>query len=94
MDISKRFPFFRKERDIFLSEVIEFCDKQESNLKVFQAIIQNERLIKENYELMQLYSPTLSIQTKHNVDWVIKEFGFSAERKSSSSGFSTLNKRS
>ena len=74
--ISKRFPFFRKERDIFLSEVIEFCDKQESNLKVFQAIIQNERLIKENYELMQLYSPTLSIQTKHNVDWVIKEFNF------------------
>ena len=25
---------------------------------------------------MQLYSPSLSVQTKQTIDWVIKEFGF------------------
>lgn len=80
--ISKRFPFFSEERDVFLNELIEFCEKQESKLKVFTAISQNTTLIKENYDLMQLYSPSLSVQTKKSIDWSINEFQFTFNKSS------------
>jgi len=74
--MSRRFPFFSREEDVFIKELIEFCENQESTLKAYKAIPENKKLIKENYDLMQLYSPSLSIQTKQNIDWVIKEFEF------------------
>ena len=59
-----------------INEVITFCENQESDLKAFKTIPENKKLIKENYDLMQLYSPSLSIQTKKSIDWTIKEFEF------------------
>jgi len=72
--IAKRFPFFAKEDDIMIKDVMDFCDNQESNVKAYVDIPDNEGLIKENYSLMQLYSPSLSVQTKNNIDWTIEEF--------------------
>ena len=74
--ISKRFSFFMDEKDIFLKDLIEFCENQESTLKVYKSIPENEKLIMENYDLMQLYSPSLSVQTKESIDWTIQEFEF------------------
>lgn len=72
--VAKRFNFFAKEEDVTIPELIEFCSNQESKVKAFQSIIDNEELIKENYSLMQLYSPSLSIQTKQKMDWAIDNF--------------------
>jgi len=74
--IAKRFSFFANEKDVVLQDVIEFCENQESKLKAFKSIPESKELIKENYDLMQLYSPSLSVQTKQSVDWIIKEFKF------------------
>tara|TARA_R110000824_G_scaffold234072_2_gene422554 strand:- start:2958 stop:3929 length:972 start_codon:yes stop_codon:yes gene_type:complete len=74
--IANRFSFFAEERDVMINEVITFCENQESDLKAFKTIPENKKLIKENYDLMQLYSPSLSIQTKKSIDWTIKEFEF------------------
>jgi len=72
--IAKRFTFFAEERDVTLLELIEFCENQENKIKAYASIPESEQLIKENYSLMQLYSPSLSIQTKQSVDWTIEEF--------------------
>jgi 5'-3' exonuclease len=74
--VAKRFVFFAEDRDVTIPELIEFCSNQESKVKAFQSIIDNEELIKDNYSLMQLYSPSLSIQTKQRIDWSIDEFDF------------------
>ena len=74
--VAKRFTFFEEERDVTVSELVEFCSNQESKVKAYQSIIDNQELIKENYSLMQLYSPSLSIQTKQSVDWTINEFEY------------------
>jgi len=68
--------FFAEERDVTLLELIEFCDNQEKKIKAYELIPESRELIKENYKLMQLYSPSLSIQTKQSVDWTIKEFEY------------------
>ena len=74
--VAKRFPFFENEDDVMIDDVIEFCDNQESNAKAYTAISENKALVKDNYDLMQLYSPSLSIQTKNSIDWSIDEFEF------------------
>ena len=78
--IAKRFPFFADEKDVLIDDVVEFCENQESNVKAFKSISENVELIKDNYDLMQLYSPSLSIQTKQSVDWIIKEFKFTLNK--------------
>jgi len=74
--IAKRFPFFAAEKDVTIKFLIEFCNHQESNIKAYAAISDDEQLIKDNYSLMQLYSPSLSIQTKQSIDWTIEEFEY------------------
>jgi DNA polymerase-1 len=82
--IAKRFIFFAEERDVTLLELIEFCENQEKKIKAYDAIPVSEELIKENYSLMQLYSPSLSIQTKQSVDWTIEEFLYSFNKTETS----------
>ena len=74
--IAKRFPFFADEKDVTIAQLIEFCNHQESSIKAYAAISNDEQLITDNYSLMQLYSPSLSIQTKQSIDWTIKEFEY------------------
>jgi|TARA_R110000796_G_scaffold20551_1_gene61101 DNA polymerase I len=74
--IAKRFPFFADKEDVTIKYLIEFCNHQESNIKAYAAISDDEQLVKDNYSLMQLYSPSLSIQTKQSIDWTIKEFQY------------------
>jgi DNA polymerase-1 len=74
--VAKRFIFFAEERDVTLLELIEFCENQEKKIKAYELIPESKELIKENYKLMQLYSPSLSIQTKQSVDWTIEEFEY------------------
>ena len=35
---------------------------------------EHKQLIQSNYNLMQLYSPSLSAQTKQSVEWIIDNF--------------------
>ena len=82
--VSKRFPFFAGEDDVFIEDLLEYCQNQESKLKVYTSISNNEQLIKDNYSLMQLYSPSLSAQTKQSIDWTIDEFEFSFNKTTAS----------
>ena len=72
--VAKRFPFFKKEEDVYINDLIEFCENQESNAKAFTSIKENKPLIQSNYNLMQLYSPSLSAQTKQSIEWIIDNF--------------------
>ena len=72
--VAKRFPFFIKEEDVYINDLIEFCENQESNTKAFTSVKENKQLIQSNYNLMQLYSPSLSTQTKQSIEWIIDNF--------------------
>ena len=72
--VAKRFPFFKDEEDVFINDLVEFCDNQESSAKAFLSVKENKQLIQSNYNLMQLYSPSLSVQTKQSVEWILDNF--------------------
>jgi 5'-3' exonuclease len=66
--VAKRFPFLRKEETYYLSSILEECMKPENKQKVFTNILESEQLIRDNYDIMQLSSPMLSVQAKQGID--------------------------
>lgn len=65
--VAKRFPFLSENKTYFLDDLVEYSLEQEKPLKVHHALVEQKKLIKENYKLMQLYSPLLSIQVQNKI---------------------------
>jgi len=65
--IKKRFPFMAEDRDVFLEEIVEFCNNEKKKLVVHKRVVEAEEVIKENYKIMQLYSPSISAQSSNRI---------------------------
>ena len=72
--VKKRLPFLASEKDYTIDEVIEFCSKSNSKLRLFSNIIEGQEVIEHNYKMMQLYSPQLSVQSKELINFSIENF--------------------
>ncbi len=72
--IATKLPFMKEERSVTIDELIEYCETKESKLKVFKTIAQSRKLIEHNYDMMQLYSPLISVQGKQTIDYALENF--------------------
>lgn len=72
--ISKRFPFFAEESGANFEKLFEFCENDNTNLRVFSSILDNREVIMENYKIMQLYSPSISIDGKNRIKHTIDNY--------------------
>lgn len=72
--VAKRFPFLKEADDYFIEDIIAECQKEGNNLKVYDSVQKSHRLIEENYNIMQLSSPQLSVQCKSRIDETLEEF--------------------
>jgi 5'-3' exonuclease len=72
--VAKRFSFLKEERAYYLSDVIAECEKIENKQKVYINILESEELIENNYDIMQLSSPMLSIQAKQGIDDTFEQY--------------------
>jgi len=68
---SKRFPFLVEEKEYFLDDLVEYSKEHKGKLKVYDKVIEQSDLIKENYKIMQLYSPCISVQRKTLIEETI-----------------------
>ena len=71
--VAKRLPFLSKEESYTIDSVMEFCNNTDSNLRAYRNILENDPVVKENYQLMLLYSPSISVQNKTKIKYAIKE---------------------
>jgi hypothetical protein len=58
---------------VFVSDLLKYAADKSDTLKVFENVLLSHSLIKENYKIMQLYSPSISIQTKNRVNEVLEQ---------------------
>jgi 5'-3' exonuclease len=72
--VAKRLPFLVDEKAHTIDEVIDFCEQSESELKVYKNIIEHRETIEHNYKMMQLYAPSISVQGKQKLRYVIDNF--------------------
>lgn len=65
--VMKLFPQMKENPEYYLSDLIKECKTVKSKLKSYQSILSSEKLIKTNYSVMQLYSPSISPRVKENI---------------------------
>ena len=80
--VAKRLPFLAEEKTYTIDEVNEHCKLSNTKLRAYNNIIENEDVIRENYKLMQLYSPSLSVQTKNKIKYIVENSDFSLDKTS------------
>ena len=67
--VAKRFPIFKDEKSVTFSDLMSFCKErlEDSNIKAYKSVLDNEDVIRNNYHMMQLYAPLMSINSKNLV---------------------------
>ena len=77
--VAKHMTFLSDEKVATIDDVIHFCSTTDKKIKVLKEIAISESIIEDNYKIMQLYSPQMSIQAKQFVEESIQNFEFSFE---------------
>ena len=70
--VAKRLPFLVEEKAYTIPEVLEHCKKAPVDLKAYTNIVESPEVIQQNYKLMQLYSPSISIQNKNKINHILR----------------------
>ncbi len=80
--VAKRFPFLVEEKSYTIQEIIDHCeDNKIKNIKAYNNILDNEGVVELNYKMMQLYAPSISVQSKGKIDYVISNFEYDYDRE-------------
>jgi len=72
--ISKRMPFFADDRSVTISKLIEFCENDNTGLKAFSSVVESKDIIEDNYKIMQLYNPLISVDGKTRIRNIVHSF--------------------
>jgi hypothetical protein len=72
--MAKKFPQLKEEKSVMLTEIFDACKNESKPLKIHESILESEKLIKDNYDMMQLYAPSLSIDVREKIRGIIDEY--------------------
>ena len=77
--VSRRFPFLKESKTATFKDLFEYCAEMvsESKAKVYERVLENKKLLARNYQMMQLYSPILSIEAKKTIRETMRNPDFS-----------------
>lgn len=70
--IAKRFPILAENKNYFIDDLTKYAEDKQGS--VYEKVCDSVELIKDNYDIMQLSSPQISIQTKTQINSIIEEF--------------------
>ena len=76
--VSKRLPFLTEEKTSTLEQVLGYCKEkqEESTLKAYTNIVEQFDRVRLNYKMMQLYTPSISVQTRQKIDYSLDNFEY------------------
>ena len=72
--VAKRFEFLAEDKVYLVEDIIKRCKEVDSNLQIYKNVIENQNLVTQNYQLMQLYSPSISPQGKMKLRYALDNF--------------------
>lgn len=94
--VAKRFPFLVENKSFTIDDVLDYSREHGGKIKAYQNVLENAQLIRDNYRIMQLYSPQISIQTKVEIESMFDTFEpqmnlFNFKKMMVQDGFGALN---
>lgn len=75
--VAKRLPFLKEEKTYTINDVYEYCKEQESSVKAYDNIVEQIDVVSTNYQMMQLYTPNISVQGRNKIRWTLDKFEYS-----------------
>jgi hypothetical protein len=75
--IKNRFPFLGEDRCYNINHIISHCKKNAEEVKAYKRILESKPLIQQNYKLMQLSAPNISVSSKQKTVKTIENCEFS-----------------
>ena len=76
---AKRFPMLSEEKRCSVGDVIAYSRQkltEKKPPKAYQNIIDNQKILERNYKMMQLYVPSMGLESKKIVDITLDEVEF------------------
>ena len=58
---------------VTIDMLMDMCENAENRLKVHTSILEGRETVESNYQIMQLYSPSISPQGKDQIRFAIEE---------------------
>ncbi len=78
--VAKRFSFLSENKDYTLKDILTHAKNNKSKIKAYQNVVENEEIIASNYEIMQLYTSTVSSQGVRKLKYAIENDGVTLNR--------------
>ena len=75
--VAKRLPFLKEEKTYTIEDVLDYCKEKESSVKAYENIAEQIEVVAINYQMMQLYTPSISVQGRNRIRWTLDEFDYS-----------------
>ena len=72
--ISKRFPFLSEDVSYDIDTLIEYCTEKQGKIKAYTNVLEGKDTIMLNYRLMQLYTPSVSVQGRQKINYALENF--------------------
>jgi DNA polymerase-1 len=73
--VAKRFSFLSENKDYTLRDILTHAKNNNSKIKAYQNVLDSEEIIASNYEIMQLYTSTISSQGARKLKYAVKNDG-------------------
>lgn len=74
--IAKRFPFLKETKGFYLREVLEYCNENLKQSSAYDTIARNFSIVQDNYKMMNLSPPSISVQGREKINYALNNFGF------------------
>jgi len=72
--VSKRFSFLKEDTSYSLEDVHEHCSNIDSNLKLFENILEGWNTVLSNHKVMNLTPPSISVQGSQQLRYILENF--------------------
>ena len=78
--VAKRFSFLSENKDYTLNDILTHAKNNKNKVKAYQNVVENKEIIASNYEIMQLYTSTISNQGVQKLKYAIQNDGVNLNR--------------
>jgi|TARA_R110000824_G_scaffold8839_9_gene40186 5'-3' exonuclease len=70
--VAKRFPFLKEDKDYSIADVLSYARENETSIKAYASVAESKDLIDRNYQIMQLYAPVISPESRSQLSWAVE----------------------
>ncbi len=70
--VAKRFPMLAEEKIYTIDDILKACQETEKEVKAYKTIVEQIDKVKDNYAIMQLGMPNISVQDSMKIDYSLE----------------------